>query len=161
MEEKICSKCNISQPIENFNKHKRGKDGLNSECKSCVKIYMTARSKDPNVIEKRREKYKNITREQRDLNNLKKRSRKRKMTLEELIKEDNIVIEAEKLNMKYCYTCLRTLDKLCFSKMSTTKDGLNKKKYIVKITKRKYLNVKLNTLIKKNRRTLCFIYPLT
>jgi hypothetical protein len=125
MEEKICSKCNISQPIENFNKHKRGKDGLNSECKSCVKIYMTARSKDPNVIEKRREKYKNITREQRDLNNLKKRSRKRKMTLEELIKEDNIVIEAEKLNMKYCYTCLRTLDKLCFSKMSTTKDGLN------------------------------------
>jgi hypothetical protein len=125
MEEKVCSKCNISQPIENFNKHKRCKGGLNPECKSCVKIYMSARSQDPNVIKKRREMYKNITREQKDLINLKKRLRTRKMTLEELIKEDNIVIEAERLNMKYCYTCLRTLDKLCFSKMKSTKDGLN------------------------------------
>ena len=153
MEEKVCSKCNISQPIENFNKHKRCKGGLNPECKSCVKIYMSARSQDPNVIKKRREMYKNITREQKDLINLKKRLRTRKMTLEELIKEDNIVIEAERLNMKYCYTCLRTLDKLCFSKMKSTKDGLNTICRECRIvTTRKYYrdNIKDITTKKKN-----------
>jgi len=125
MEEKVCSKCKIPQPIGNFNKHKRCKDGLNPECKSCIKLYNTSRNQDPEVIKKRKEKYDSRTKEQIDLLNLKKRARKRKMTLDEIIKEDKIVSDAEKLNMKYCYTCLRTLDKSCFSKHKMSKDGLN------------------------------------
>jgi hypothetical protein len=125
MEEKVCSKCKIPQPIGNFNKHKRCKDGLNPECKSCIKIYNTARNQDPEAIRKRKERYDNRTKEQIELDKLKKRARKRKMTLDEIIKEDKIVSDAEKLNMKYCYTCLRTLDKSCFSKHKMSKDGLN------------------------------------
>lgn len=125
MEEKVCSKCNISQPKENFYKHKRFKDGLKSECKTCYKQRYEKISQDPDHIAKRRERYKNRTQEQIDLHKLKKRAKKRNLTLEEIIEEDRIVSEAEKLNMKYCYTCQRTLDKSCFSKMKISKDGLN------------------------------------
>ena len=125
MREKVCSKCKISQPIENFNKHIRCKDGLSYECKSCNKEYKRKQSQDPEVLRKRKEKYYGRTKEQIDLLNIKKRARKRKITLEEIIKEDKIINDAEKSNMKYCYTCLRTLDKSSFSKHKISKDGLN------------------------------------
>lgn len=34
---KICSKCNIEQTLDQFNKKKSNKDGLTSYCKSCHK----------------------------------------------------------------------------------------------------------------------------
>lgn len=34
---KICSKCGISKPLDNFYKHKDGKDGRRPDCKECVK----------------------------------------------------------------------------------------------------------------------------
>ena len=36
---KRCSKCEIIQVIENFNKNKNRKDGLNSICRLCRKKY--------------------------------------------------------------------------------------------------------------------------
>lgn len=36
---KKCTKCNKTKPLEEFNKRKTGKDGLNSRCKSCVRQY--------------------------------------------------------------------------------------------------------------------------
>jgi hypothetical protein len=36
---KVCSKCNIEKPFDEFYKHKRFKDGFRSECKNCVKKY--------------------------------------------------------------------------------------------------------------------------
>lgn len=35
MKTKICSKCKIEKPIEDFDKHNSHKDGLRSECKKC------------------------------------------------------------------------------------------------------------------------------
>lgn len=34
--EKVCYKCELSQPLENFWKHKNSKDGLCGACKSCM-----------------------------------------------------------------------------------------------------------------------------
>jgi len=39
---KICSKCNIEQPTENFDKGKSRKDGLHHWCKTCHKEYYKA-----------------------------------------------------------------------------------------------------------------------
>lgn len=37
--EKICKKCSISKKIIEFHKLKKGKFGVKSECKDCIKIY--------------------------------------------------------------------------------------------------------------------------
>ena len=39
METKTCTKCNTLQNINNFNKSKKYKDGLNTHCKDCVRKY--------------------------------------------------------------------------------------------------------------------------
>jgi len=39
---KICYKCKIEKPINEFSKSKREKDGLQSSCKVCVKEYRQA-----------------------------------------------------------------------------------------------------------------------
>lgn len=36
---KICSKCDIEKPLEQFYNHTIGKDGKHSECIDCMKIY--------------------------------------------------------------------------------------------------------------------------
>ena len=41
---KKCYRCEIIQVIENFNKDKNGKDGLNSICKLCRKKYYNENS---------------------------------------------------------------------------------------------------------------------
>ena len=35
---KVCTKCNKTQPLTEFHKHKKSKDGLGWECKECRKI---------------------------------------------------------------------------------------------------------------------------
>jgi hypothetical protein len=125
MEEKICSKCKISQPKENFYKHKRFKDGLGKECKTCSREYYDKVSQDPVYKEKIKFYRQNRSAESKHMDLLKKRSRKRGVSLKDIINEDKKIKESEKLNMKYCYTCERTLDKSCFCKLKITKDGLN------------------------------------
>lgn len=39
METKICSKCKIEKEFIEFSKRKIEKDGLNRQCKECIKIY--------------------------------------------------------------------------------------------------------------------------
>jgi hypothetical protein len=39
---KICSKCKLCLPLDNFGRRKHSKDGLRSECKSCRKIIRLA-----------------------------------------------------------------------------------------------------------------------
>lgn len=41
--EKICSKCKISQDIENFSKDKNKKDGHGYVCKTCTNTYLNER----------------------------------------------------------------------------------------------------------------------
>ena len=36
---KLCTKCGVWKPLEEFNKHKRGKYGRRAECKECKKEY--------------------------------------------------------------------------------------------------------------------------
>ena len=36
---KICSKCKIEQPLDNFTNNKNNKDGKHGTCKACVKEY--------------------------------------------------------------------------------------------------------------------------
>lgn len=42
---KTCTKCNIEQPLENFSKDSKGKFGVKSRCKACVKEYDTGYNK--------------------------------------------------------------------------------------------------------------------
>lgn len=39
MESKLCNKCGEIKPISDFGKNKSKKDGLQSYCKECTKIY--------------------------------------------------------------------------------------------------------------------------
>lgn len=36
---KTCTKCNVEQPLENFSKDNKGKFGVKSRCKACIKEY--------------------------------------------------------------------------------------------------------------------------
>lgn len=38
--EKICKTCDVSKPLSSFSKNKTKKDGFNSECKDCRKVYI-------------------------------------------------------------------------------------------------------------------------
>ena len=53
---KICSKCGEKKPLEEFNKYKRKKDGLNTTCRNCSNKY--AREYYRNNIEHRKKKHK-------------------------------------------------------------------------------------------------------
>lgn len=49
LQTKVCSKCNISKPLDRFGAHKRTQDRLNYHCKDCInaqsKIYKSRASK--------------------------------------------------------------------------------------------------------------------
>jgi hypothetical protein len=107
MSYKICNKCNILKPVEDFYKKKSHSNSLFTECKIC------SNNRNKENYEKKRN---NIL--------LKKRATKRNVSLETIIEEDRIVNDANKIGKKYCYTCSSTLDKILFSKQSNTSDGL-------------------------------------
>lgn len=44
---KVCVKCGIEKDLEEFRKHKRTKDGRDSWCKDCYRIYMQRWGADP------------------------------------------------------------------------------------------------------------------
>ncbi|MBN1104726.1 MAG: hypothetical protein JXL84_15010 [Deltaproteobacteria bacterium] len=39
MKTKVCAKCGLEKPVEEFNRHKLYKDGLDRQCKSCKAEY--------------------------------------------------------------------------------------------------------------------------
>ena len=42
---KTCTKCNVEQPLDNFSKDSKGKFGVKSRCKVCIKEYDTEYNK--------------------------------------------------------------------------------------------------------------------
>ena len=46
MEGKICTKCGVWKPLEEFNKNKTRKDGRQYECRECTKEYKKQWSKN-------------------------------------------------------------------------------------------------------------------
>lgn len=51
MSQKKCSKCQTKKPISEFSKNKSKTDGLNSECKECVRAYLREyRKKKKNIL---------------------------------------------------------------------------------------------------------------
>jgi hypothetical protein len=79
----------------------------------------------PQSIDTFGEKTQNKNISSKYMTSVKKSAKDRGISIEEVIKEKNLINEAKRLDMKYCYTCLRVLDKSCFGKMSNTLDGLN------------------------------------
>jgi hypothetical protein len=123
MEEKVCFKCKISQPKENFGLNKTTKDGLTTYCKLCLKDIQKDHNNKPIV-------------------KLKSSAKRRGMSLEDVIEEENLINEAKRLNMKYCYDCSRILEKTCFGKLKIASDGLNTtcKECRIKVSRKYYKN---------------------
>ena len=75
---KVCSKCKESKGLEEFNKDKNHKDGLRSQCKSCIKEY---REKNPYQVQSN---YLS--------NSVRQRAKKRKLPIDlDFISSSNIV----------------------------------------------------------------------
>lgn len=51
---KLCSKCQLDKPLDEFYKQSSSKDGLQSWCKSCLRTWEKSYKKRPEVIEARR-----------------------------------------------------------------------------------------------------------
>lgn len=68
---KVCKKCEVEKPIDNFNKQSKSKDGYKNYCKECFKlinntIYIKNKKRIiKNVIRRRKEKNKLIRQEER------------------------------------------------------------------------------------------------
>lgn len=50
---KRCSKCGKIQPLENFGKNKNATDGLNYQCKSCLKEYRIQHKEERKIYDKK------------------------------------------------------------------------------------------------------------
>jgi hypothetical protein len=59
METKICKKCSVDKSLFDFNKNKSSKDGLQDNCKVCVKEYKKQYEIDnkEKILEKSKEYY--------------------------------------------------------------------------------------------------------
>jgi hypothetical protein len=127
---KICPRCKTEQPRSNFHKCKR--DGVKGYCKKCAselnKLYIEG---NPDRYEKRKKQSKvykdNLSPEKKEVEKMRRRSRKRGVPLEVILEEERIISLAESQNKKYCYECKNILDKSCFTKLKCSKDGLNTK----------------------------------
>jgi hypothetical protein len=105
---KTCNVCNTSKPTDEFYKNNSCVGGFFHRCKICM-----------NEIRK------NISNEKKELLLIKKRARRRKVSVELILEEDRLVNGAKKIGKKYCFTCSRTLDLTFFNKHSITSDGLS------------------------------------
>lgn len=59
------------------------------------------------------------------IESLKRKSRRRKISLDVILEEERVHKEAESQGKKYCYDCCLILDKSCFGKLKIGRDGLN------------------------------------
>jgi hypothetical protein len=57
---KICTKCKVEKPLNDYYKHKNGKDGLNPVCKPCWKEETKSFEKNNPRYEYRKERYEKI-----------------------------------------------------------------------------------------------------
>lgn len=166
MTKRICTKCNIEKPITDFNKHIRMKGGFRSICKSCTNEYNKERYSTSETHRQNLKRYRdNMSEEQKYTHLLKKRCRKRGVSMEVILEEERISKLASEQNKKYCYECKKILDKGCFCKLKISSDGLNtvckecrkvaSKKYHydnvdrVMVRKKKYYNVNKKEIRRK------------
>ena len=111
---KFCTVCNTYKLLESFSKHSDGcKQGLRSQCKSCCadknKIWYDEKVKDPDFIEKQRQKYsvQNLKRDQKTEYNSEKYLRYKEKNKDRLIARDKVhkAIDAGKIFKKPCEKC--------------------------------------------------------
>lgn len=127
MSTKVCTKCGIDKPLERYSMQ-RGK--RRNMCKNCSSEYDKNRLNDNPELKKRlhaqvKEYRENMTEEQRYIASLKKKAKRRKLSLDVILEEERIHNEAQSQGKKYCYDCRLILDKSCFGKLKMAKDGLN------------------------------------
>jgi 5-methylcytosine-specific restriction endonuclease McrA len=54
---KVCSRCNEVKPVDEFNKNKSSRDGLDHRCRACISILGKKRNADnPYMVERRKKK---------------------------------------------------------------------------------------------------------
>lgn len=95
---KTCSTCKISKLTNEFSKRKTSKDGLNNQCKNCVKKYQKEYYKDEN---NRKKHYKNN--KEKILESHKKYYEKNKKTIREYYNEYQK--DRRKSNINYKLSC--------------------------------------------------------
>lgn len=105
----VCRICKCDKPLSEFYEGKLKNSDY--RCKECVK----------SDARKRR---KNLTPEQKKLQNHKKNAWRRGITLEEYFVEYENIQQAKSLGMKYCYGCCEIKSLEEFNKLGIAKDGL-------------------------------------
>jgi hypothetical protein len=106
---KICKTCNIEKELDKFYNNKLTKDGKTIHCIECVKQYKIDNPK---------------TEEQKEKSRIKRSSKKRGITIEEVLLEDKLINDAKEKGLKLCYSCIESKELTEFGKHSSTKDGL-------------------------------------
>jgi hypothetical protein len=99
-------------------------------CKPCSSEYNRQRLNNNPELKKKfhimvKQRKENMTEEQRYMERLKKKARRRKISLDIILEEERVHDEAQSQGKKYCYECKLILDKSCFGKLKIAKDGLN------------------------------------
>ena len=74
---KKCTRCKVEKELGEFQKNKGRPDGLQSCCKSCMKIYEDRRRSDPQRVayenKRGRERWANMSQEEKDKRHIRQR----------------------------------------------------------------------------------------
>lgn len=106
---KICKTCNIEKKLDEFYNNKLNKDGKTIHCIECVKQYKIDNPK---------------TEEQKERARIKRSSKKRGITIKQVLLEEKLFNDAKEKGLKLCYSCMESKELEEFGKQSATKDGL-------------------------------------
>jgi len=107
---KICKTCDVEKELDEFYNNKLTKDGKTIYCIECVKQYKI----DNPITEKQKEQRK-----------VKRSSKKRGITIEQVLLEDKLINNAKEKGLKLCYSCMESKELTEFGKHSSSKDGLS------------------------------------
>jgi hypothetical protein len=164
MSTKVCTKCGIEKPIKGYSMQKGRRRPV---CVPCSSEYNRQRLNNNPELKKKfhmmvKQRKENMTEEQRYMERLKKKARRRKISLDIILEEERVHDEAQSQGKKYCYDCKLILDKSCFGKLKIAKDGLNttcldcRKNASIKFyyENSAELNEKKKVYVKKNRRKI-------
>jgi hypothetical protein len=106
---KICKTCKVEKELDKFYNNKRTKDGKTIHCIECVKQYKIDNPK---------------TEEQKEKTRIKINSKKRGITINEVLLEDKLINDAKEKGLKLCYSCMKSKELTEFGKHLASKDGL-------------------------------------
>ena len=106
---KICKTCDIKKGLDEFYNNKITKDGKTIDCIECVKQYKIDNPK---------------TEEQKERARIKRSSKKRGITIEQVLLEDKLINDAKEKGLKLCYSCMESKELTEFGKHFASKDGL-------------------------------------